>query len=167
MLILVFLAIDVIGLVASMFWDEDEHPIIVKIMIVITVSGLIATIIASIFYTNSIGDSTKCTANQTIVNLKDNRDIKGQFFMRRGYIDTEAYYYYYYITDTGSYRENKIRADKCEIVYTNSTPHIEIYQTPDENLLNYWLLYLLESDEYYKIYVPEGSITDDFSIDME
>ena len=70
---------------------------------------------------------------------------------------------------------NKIETDKCEIIYTNDTPHIDtIVQVPDEEQTKNWLTlsWMLSirtsfSSDKYKIYVPEGTITDDFSIDME
>lgn len=84
---------------------------------------------------------------------------------------TEAYYYYYYQTKSGSYKANKIETDKCEIIYTNDTPHIDtIVQVPDEEqtknwLTLSWLLSIRTSlGEGYKIYVPEGTITDDFRL---
>ena len=87
---------------------------------------------------------------------------------------TETYYYYYYQTKSGSFKADKIRTDKCEVFYTKDTPHIDtIIQIPDEEQTKNWLTlsWLLSlqtsSNERYKIYVPEGSITDDFSIDME
>ena len=68
---------------------------------------------------------------------------------------------------------DKIRTDKCEVFYTKDTPHIDtIIQIPDEEQTKNWLTlsWLLSlqtsSNERYKIYVPEGTITDDFSIDM-
>ena len=118
--------------------------------------------------------SEKIESTQKIVNLKDNRDTKGHFFIGTGYVGTEAYYYYYYQTKSGSYKANKIETDKCEIIYTNDTPHIDtIVQVPDEEqtknwLTLSWLLSIRTSfSDKYKIYVPEGTITDDFSIDME
>lgn len=80
-----------------------------------------------------------------------------------------------YRTKSGSYKANKIETDKCEIIYTNDTPHIDtIVQVPDEEQTKNWLTlsWMLSirtsfSSDKYKIYVPEGTITDDFSIDME
>lgn len=110
-----------------------------------------------------------------IVFFKDNRDLQGGFFIGCGEVNTEQYYYYYYKTDKGSYKASKIKADDCEIIYTKDTPHIDtIVKSADEkateNPLTFEPLLSLRisgTGEKYKIYVPEGSITTDFSVDMK
>ena len=94
----------------------------------------------SVSYTSSIKMSEKVESSQTIVNLKDNRDAKGHFFIGTGYVGTETYYYYYYQTKSGSFKADKIRTDKCEVFYTKDTPHIDtIIQIPDEEQTKNWL----------------------------
>lgn len=135
----------------------------------------VVTIISSFNYTIDIKLSDEVKSSQNIVKFKDNRDLQGGFFIGCGEVNTEQYYYYYYKTDKGSYKASKIKADDCEIIYTKDTPHIDtIVKSADkkatENPLTFGpLLSLIISGtgEKYKIYIPEGSITDDFSIDME
>lgn len=110
-----------------------------------------------------------------VVTFKDNRDLQGGFFIGCGEVNTEQYYYYYYKTDKGSYKASKITADDCEIIYTKDTPHIDtIVKSADEkateNPLTFEPLLSLRisgTGEKYKIYIPEGSITTDFQVDME
>ena len=135
----------------------------------------VVTIISSFKYTNEIKLSDEVKNSQNIVNIKDNRDTEGGLFIGCGEVNTEQYYYYYYKTDKGSYKASKIKADDCEIIYTKGTPHIDtIVKTADEkateNLLTLMpnlSLRISTAGEKYKIYIPEGSITTDFSIDME
>ncbi len=135
----------------------------------------ISTIILSVKYTNEIKLSDEVKSSQNIVNIKDNRDTEGGFFIGCGEINAKQYYYYYYKTDSDSYKVNKINVDDCEIIYTKGTPHIDtIVKTADkkatENLLTLTpnlSLRISTAGEKYKIYIPEGSITTDFSIDME
>ena len=135
----------------------------------------ISTIILSVKYTNEIKLSDEVKSSQNIVNIKDNRDTEGGFFIGCGEINAKQYYYYYYKTDSDSYKVNKINVDDCEIIYTKGTPHIDtIVKTADEKSTENWLtltpnlsLRISTAGEKYKIYIPEGSITTDFSIDME
>ncbi|RGF39262.1 hypothetical protein DW017_10790 [Ruminococcus sp. AF37-3AC] len=91
-------------------------------------------------------------SSQNIVNFKDNRDLQGGF-----------------------YKASKIKADDCEIIYTKDTPHIDIIvksadEKATENPLTFEPLLSLRisgTGEKYKIYIPEGSITTDFQVDME
>lgn len=156
-----------------------SEPSFIKLAIVLTALLInivcVVTIISSFKYTIDIKLSDEVKSSQSIVNFKDNRDLQGGFFIGCGEVNTEQYYYYYYKTDKGSYKASKIKADDCEIIYTNDTPHIDtIVQVPDEEQTKNWLTlsWMLSirtsfSSDKYKIYVPEGTITDDFSIDME
>ena len=91
-------------------------------------------------------------SSQNIVNFKDNRDLQGGF-----------------------YKASKIKADDCEIIYTKDTPHIDtIVKSADEKATENPLtfepllsLIISATGEKYKIYIPEGSITIEFSVDME
>lgn len=146
--------------------ELHSEPSFIKLAIVLTALLInivcVVTIISSFKY--------------TIIDIfKDNRDLQGGFFIGCGEVNTEQYYYYYYKTDKGSYKASKIKADDCEIIYTKDTPHIDtIVKSADEkateNPLTFEPLLSLRisgTGEKYKIYIPEGSITTDFQVDME
>ena len=156
-----------------------SEPSFIKLAIVLTALLInivcVVTIISSFKYTIDIKLSDEVKSSQSIVNFKDHHDLQGGFFIGCGEVHTEQYYYYYYKTDKGSYKASKIKADDCEIIYTKDTPHIDtIVKSADEkateNPLTFEPLLSLRisgTGEKYKIYVPEGSITDEFSIDTE
>lgn len=156
-----------------------SEPSFIKLAITLTALLInivcVATIISSFKYTIDIKLSDEVKSSQNIVNFKDNRDLQGGFFIGCGEVNTEQYYYYYYKTDKGSYKASKIKADDCEIIYTKDTPHIDtIVKSADkkatENPLTFEPLLSLRisgTGEKYKIYIPEGSITTDFSVDMK
>ena len=156
-----------------------SEPSFIKLAIVLTALLInivcVVTIISSFKYTIDIKLSDEVKSSQSIVNFKDNHDLQGGFFIGCGEVHTEQYYYYYYKTDKGSYKASKIKADDCEIIYTKDTPHIDtIVKSADEkateNPLTFEPLLSLRisgTGEKYKIYVPEGSISDEFSIDTE
>lgn len=132
------------------------EPSFIKLAIVLTTLLInivcVVTIISSFKYTIDIKLSDEVKSSQSIVNFKDNRDLQGGF-----------------------YKASKIKADDCEIIYTKDTPHIDIIvksadEKATENPLTFEpLLSLIISatGEKYKIYIPEGSITTDFQVDME
>ena len=172
--IIAFLLAAYIVLNVELDIDELICKIIFAGIFLMSIGAFMVVTYISVSYTSSIKMSEKVESSQTIVNLKDNRDAKGHFFIGIGYVGTETYYYYYYQTKSGSFKADKIRTDKCEVFYTKDTPHIDtIIQIPDEEQTKNWLTlsWLLSlqtsSNERHKIYVPEGTITDDFSIDME
>ena len=160
--------------------ELHSEPSFIKLAIVLTALLInivcVVTIISSFKYTMiDIKLSDEVKSSQNIVNFKDNRDLQGGFFIGCGEVNTEQYYYYYYKTDKGSYKASKIKADDCEIIYTKDTPHIDtIVKSADEkateNPLTFEPLLSLRisgTGEKYKIYIPEGSITTDFQVDME
>lgn len=157
-----------------------SEPSFIKLAIVLTALLInivcVVTIISSFKYTIiDIKLSDEVKSSQNIVNFKDNRDLQGGFFIGCGEVNTEQYYYYYYKTDKGSYKASKIKADDCEIIYTKDTPHIDtIVKSADEKATENPLtfepllsLIISATGEKYKIYIPEGSITIEFSVDME
>ena len=173
--IIAFLLVAYIVLNVELDIDELICKIIFAGIFLMSIGAFMVVTCKSVSYTGNIKMSEKIESTQKIVNLKDNRDTKGHFFIGTGYVGTEAYYYYYYQTKSGSFKADKIRTDKCEVFYTKDTPHIDtIVQVPDEEQSKNWLTlsWMLSirtsfSSDKYKIYVPEGTITDDFSIDME
>ena len=178
LLSIVFIISIVFAIVFIIMKACDSSDILKIIIAIFSIASVITFFIIaskSVSYTGNIKMSEKIESTQKIVNLKDNRDAKGHFFIGTGYVGTETYYYYYYQTKSGSFKADKIRTDKCEVFYTKDTPHIDtIIQIPDEEQTKNWLTlsWMLSirtsfSSDKYKIYVPEGTITDDFSIDME
>lgn len=109
-----------------------------------------------------------------IKSLNDNIVTTGEFYCRRGSIDGELKYFFLRNTDKGK-KIGHIPADKTYIEYDNDdTPHIEVYKTT--HIFPEWLEKLLFVDcfneeivEYYRIVVPEGTISveDTYIIDME
>lgn len=100
-----------------------------------------------------------------IIALKDNAGVSGSFFLGSGYIDDDLYYYYAAETERG-YKVNKLRADNCYTQYSDDAPRIEEYEATGFKRW-YHYIYAIPSDSYYVVYIPEGSITNVFEIDLE
>lgn len=100
-----------------------------------------------------------------IIALKDNQNISGSFYIMGGYVDEDLYYYYATETEFG-YKVEKLKANNAYIKYTDGETHIEKYEGEFSNdIAN---LFGAPMYEYrYIIYCPEGTVTNEFSVDLE
>lgn len=114
--------------------------------------------------------------------LNDNLDtegrITGNIFITSGTIENNQYYYYMHKTDNGL-KADKIAADDTYVVEIDTnkeTPRVEsyVYEGKVNETLMFWLTYQWGGDydtkyifAYYKLYVPENSITSEYSIDLK
>ena len=105
-----------------------------------------------------------------IVTLKDNSDIDGSLsgglFYQSGYVNEKMYYYCMEQTKIGK-KMIKIPAVNSYIIETNDREPCIVkeseYYTDEE--AKYWLN-SLNNVKYY-IYVPENTVDDSFSVDLE
>lgn len=99
-------------------------------------------------------------AVERIAALNDNNMMNGKFYMRRGYIESDLYYQYLVKLNNGGFKSNKVKSDAATIFYDDDDYRVEWYTKTRS-----WL-YWTESETYFEIYIPEGSLTDDYSIDL-
>ena len=100
-----------------------------------------------------------------IIALKDNQNVSGSFYIMGGYVDENLYYYYATETEFG-YKTEKIAADNAYIKYTDGETHIERYQGEFANTISYLFGVPMCNDRYI-IYCPEGTVTNEFNVDLE
>lgn len=102
-----------------------------------------------------------------VISLNDNSNTEGTFFLGSGSVNEELVYYYAYESDKGI-TVGEIDADEVYINYTDKQPRLEKYQTKFKSeFLNWSFAYLGEDSCYYKLYIPEGSIIEEYTIDLE
>lgn len=137
----------------------------------------------------------KLVSSSKIIALKDNNLLSGTFFLGFGSIDNSDYYYYYTENDAGDIKFNKISTnDNVKLRYCSSEeqPNVKIYNQVKKEILvkepNIWTSSLIDCIYYHKysvgdviktssstyfnhqqtvIYIPEGSIEQNYKIDME
>ena len=63
--------------------------------------------------------------------------------------------------NNGGYVANKVSSDDTTIFYDDENPRVEWYKKER----TWW--FFKEEDTFNKIYVPKGSITEDYSVDLE
>lgn len=99
---------------------------------------------------------------EQIVAVKDNSQIEGKIYLRRGYISETMYYNYLAETSDGGYVSERVATSKATIYIDNNNPRVEWYS----NTQTWWVFYQ-ELEPICKIYVPDGAIANDYSIDLE
>jgi hypothetical protein len=100
-----------------------------------------------------------------IIALKDNQNVNGSFYITSGYVNEDLYYYYATETEFG-YKTEKIKTDNAYIKYTDGEAHIEKYNGEFANNSAY-LWGIPMCDSRYIIYCPDGTVTNEFNIDLE
>ena len=101
-----------------------------------------------------------------IIALTDNTSIRGQKYLFSGYIDEKYIYRYVIETNDGKQIKELQNSKDVYIKYDNEDPRIVEAVT---NLKHewMWLFAIGVPDIKYTIYVPEGTITEKYDIDLE
>lgn len=143
--------------------DETIPKLIIIIWVIISIFfGLMIGIPTTMIEEMEWGEPVKYVSHE-IINLADNNEIEGKISGRyvHGYIGEKTTYHYYYKTYDGGMDLQKAGADTTKIYFTDGTPHADWYKSER----TYW--WNTETKYYCKIYIPEGSMTTEFTIDME
>ena len=99
-------------------------------------------------------------AVESIVALNDNNMTNGRFYLRRGYIEEDLYYQYIVKLNNGGFKANKVRASNTVLFYDEENYRVEWYKQTRS-----WL-YFKDEKIYHEIYIPEGSLTSDYLVDL-
>ena len=96
-----------------------------------------------------------------IVSLNDNNLISGSFYLRSGHIDENLYYQYMVKMNNGGYVSNKVNSKNTIIYYSDDNFRVEWWTRSKK------YLWFKVKDKINKVYIPEGSISDMYSIDLK
>lgn len=99
-------------------------------------------------------------ATEYIVALNDSNMINGKVYVHGGRINEDLYYQYMVALRGGCYKANKVKSSDTTIYYDTDNYRVEWCEKTKK-----WLWFSF-TQKYNKIYIPEGSIIDDFSIDL-
>ena len=170
MILAIILAIVVFVVSLILCLDEGDGIVASTIVTLIfsTVIGLLSSLLFLIPNTFIPKEEKEYSSvSHKIVALKDTKESKGSFILGSGYIDEELYYYYFEETSEGL-KKRKLRASDCYIKYDDNPRVIEYTHTGYKKAYHY----IYATPEvihvtYYVIYVPKGSITNEFKVDLE
>lgn len=127
---------------------------------IIILNTLVYTIVFDLNATSTVSE-TPYTVEQ-IVAVKDSSQIEGKIYLRRGYISETMCYDYLAETSDGGYVSERVATSNATIYIDNDNPRVEWYS----NTQTWWVFYQ-ELEPICKIYVPNGAIANDYSIDLE
>lgn len=98
-------------------------------------------------------------------SLNDNIEIEGQYFIGTGSFDSEPKYYVMLKTEMG-YEMKTYDISEVTLIYSD-TPRVEFYKNYYTNPVVKFFCGEESLDTHYKIYIPEGSILNNYQIDLE
>lgn len=126
---------------------------------------LLLGVVVSSFIGEHLPANYTLSSSAPIVALKDNKITDGNFFLGCGSIDRDLHYYYAEDSSKG-YKVKSVDIDKCYILFDDDHPRIERYDVTSFNKKRHYI-YAIPYGYYYKLYVPHGSITTEFKVDLE
>lgn len=137
--------------------------LVVPILLICIGFGSICLVFTSAIC-DSVADKTyHITEDTEIYALRDNIVTEGDFFLGSGNIDGELNYFYVVQTDMG-YTINHMDADNVYIQYTTDRCHLETYSYTFNS--KFVRLIAAPMSERYIFYIPDGSIINNYSIDL-
>ena len=116
-------------------------------------------------------DDVVYTVSETkyISALNDSTTVSGQFYLGFGKVQEDPQYYFIEDTPAGK-RMSSISAENAYLIESDEeTPRIETWAAKwtNEELMFWLTLDDPSAEPIYKIYIPENSVTTDFSVDLE
>jgi hypothetical protein len=99
-------------------------------------------------------------AVEKIVSLNDNNMMNGRIYLRSGYIEEDLYYQYIVKLNNGGFVANKVKSANATLFYDTDNYRVEWHKKTRG-----WL-YFKDEATYVEIYIPEGSITMDYTVDL-
>ena len=143
-------------------------------IICLAISGMLLSGCGYGMYTSAVDKKTYQTDwKAPIEALQDNRDIHGQLYLRRGYIDQTLYYYYIVNTAKGK-MVYKVASDYTYLDDTlqpdGEKPSIECgsykFETPNP-VRDFLVAGLMIWKQECTLRIPKGAVTDEYKVDMQ
>lgn len=164
----------IIGIVAGIFTAREEclgcgEGILVTLgmTFITTLFGFVISVLCSEICSNIVSVKYVKTETIEISALKDNTSSSAQFFLGSGCVDEEMRYFYIKNTEIGK-KMDSIGAENAYIKENNTeNPRIETWKPEYENWAWNLIAFPCFKNTRFQIYIPEGSVTTDFDIDME
>ncbi|ASD51802.1 hypothetical protein [Flavobacterium phage V157] len=99
-------------------------------------------------------------------SLQDGDRINTQFFLGSGYVN-EQMKYSFYILEQNGYKLYSIDANDAHVKYTDEKPKLEVFkEVINDDFINNFSI-ALDLKASYIIYVPKGSILQNYTLDAQ
>ena len=186
MLLTILLILSIAAIISCLVVYNLTHKNVCIGCLLISAVIFLGSLFGGIFYTNSCERTEEYVSKSIpLVALRDNRDVKGQFFIGSGNIQENNYYYYAYYDD-GDIVTDKVPASNSRIrEVSDKEPCLEVhnYRVPlkKQESLAFKLFYLgfisdengggifdgiLNSKEFYRFVVPKGTVLQNYEVDL-
>lgn len=162
-----------VGLIigALSIYDSWGMNFIDWVMLVFTsaFSGVLGFIVGILFALSLPAQMIETeNARVELLCLQDNQSVQGRFFLGSGYMEGKPCYNFYQANERGGKVLVQVQADKVE-VYDNletGKPYCIEYKTkPTDAFVNNFAID--ETKTRYEIYVPKGTIKENFKLDAQ
>jgi hypothetical protein len=103
-----------------------------------------------------------------IVCLQDNNSTTGRFFLGTGQIEGKMKYVFYY-EENGGFKMKQTGYENTTVKYSDVTKVERYREEPVESFINYFAIddCYSESNMNFIIYVPQGTIKNNYSLDAQ
>ena len=162
--------------VILLIYEGKKEPITAEIFCCSLVAFILLGLVVGVFFTLPFIETAEMGPKVPdgepysieLVALKDNKAVNGNFFLGTGTIDEDQYYFYLTKTEKGIQQRKLENTSDVYLNYTENgdTPRIMVQKCRCADPVINFLALDPTFTEYY-IYVPEGSITNEFSVDLE
>lgn len=148
------------------FWDLGEKFLFSFAYLIVSMFITLVVVILSSVAVSSVAEVDYNMVSDTkIIALKDNQNVNGRFYIMGGYVNEDLYYYYATETEFG-YKTEKVKSENAYIKYTDGETHIEKYEPEFVNEFAYLFGFPMQLSRH-TIYCPEGTVTNEFRVDLE
>ena len=155
-----FIAIRAFYLIKEDYYDWQE-------IISLSFLNLLGSFSVSFLFALMIPTHTKIEkSNFELESLQDGSRINGQFFLGSGYIN-EKMKYSFYVSEENGYKLYSIDANNAHVKYTTKKPKLEMFEeVVNEDFINNFSI-AIDLETSYIIYVPQGSILQNYVLDAQ
>lgn len=100
--------------------------------------------------------------------LQDNNSVNGSFYLGTGQIEGKMKYVFYYEND-GYYKLEQADYNEVKVKYSDEKQKVERFNRNyvKDALINHFAIDLINSYQEYIIYVPKGTIKQNYSLDAQ
>lgn len=185
MLLIIGIIIVGVTLAFMLMTNNNEKTLTIRAISLFVGAGILTTSWVISSEITERKEEYKLVESQNIVALQDNSNTSGRFLLGSGTINGSMYYCYYIDTDDG-YKYQQINTSDYNVDVSikycneNETPHIEKYDkytipTSDKKwgwVFNPVLIApranqsVLSAQKIY-IYLPEGTIDENYKVDLQ
>lgn len=158
------------------FWDEGG---LYTFFIACALGVMISVAVTDGVHQDKFVEKCEIIDSVKIYSINDSITTSGSFVLGTGTVDSDMCYYFYQEienehVDGKSYKLGKVESRKAQIVYItdDSEPRIEKHihcETSDSFFLDYCVscFACLSDEDIYFIYLPENSIIQSYTLDLQ